>query len=336
MNFQLEITMATLSNNPVTARAHTNIALIKYWGKKDESLIIPYTSSLSLTLDHFYTDTTVRFDESLSTDQIIIDGQIPSEKSRQRVRDFLEIVRGKAQIAIPASISSTNHVPTAAGLASSASAFAALAASASKAAGLHLDATELSKLARRGSGSACRSVFGHFVEWQRGTNDAGSYAKPLPDTGLNDIRVVALTVERGQKAVSSRQGMHLSVITSPYYPAWVKTCQADLLQLKSAIEKGDFTRFGKISELNAMRMHALTLSADPSFTYFNGQTLAIMNLVKQLRHQGTECYYTIDAGPNVKVLCQQSTVAKISATFAQVLGDQNVIIAKPGPGVQYL
>lgn len=329
--------MATLSNNPVTARAHTNIALIKYWGKKDDTLIIPYTSSLSLTLDQFYTDTTVQFDASRSTDQLIIDDQISSEQPLHRVSNFLDIVRRKAQINSPAIVNSHNHVPTAAGLASSASAFAALAAAASKAAGLNLTPSELSRLARRGSGSACRSIFGGFAEWQRGDDDLTSYAMPLKVAALlEDIRVVALTVERGPKAISSRQGMHLSVTTSPYYPTWVKTCQTDLTQLKLAIEKNNFAKFGKISELNAMRMHALTLSADPDFTYFNGQTLTIMNLVKQLRHNGVACYYTIDAGPNVKVLCQKASVAKVVDTFSQLLGKQNVIVAKPGPGIQYL
>ncbi|GAF35429.1 diphosphomevalonate decarboxylase [Lentilactobacillus farraginis] len=328
--------MATLSTNPVSARAHTNIALIKYWGKRDEELIIPYTSSLSLTLDHFYTDTTVQFKSNLSEDQILIDGQQPTEKSFQRVHQFLGLIRKQAGFEMPAVVQSVNHVPTAAGLASSASAFAALAAAGSKAAGLQLSPTALSRLARRGSGSACRSIFGGFAEWQRGEDDLSSYARPLFQEKLTDIRVIALTVARGPKSISSRQGMKLSVDTSPYYPAWVKTCQADLERLKVAIDQNDFSQFGRISELNAMRMHALTLSADPDFTYFNSQTLTIMNLVKQLRHNGVACYYTIDAGPNVKVLCQQSAVAKIAATFSKVLGEKNVIVTKPGPGVQYL
>ncbi len=328
--------MTTLSTNPVTARAHTNIALIKYWGKRDESLIIPYTSSLSLTLDQFYTDTQVIFDPDLLADKVTIDQQLPSTKAFQRVHTFLDLVRQQAGITTAARVVSTNHVPTSAGLASSASAFAALAAASSRAAGLSLSATDLSRLARRGSGSACRSIFGNFVEWQRGNNDQDSFAVPVAHPGITDIRVVALTVEKHQKAISSRQGMRLSVTTSPYYPAWVETTQKELATLKTAIQNDDFTKFGQISELNAMRMHALTLSANPDFTYFNGQTLLIMNLVKQLRRQGIECYYTIDAGPNVKILCRQSAVQQISETFTPLLGADNVIVAKPGPGVQYL
>lgn len=328
--------MTTLSNNAVTARAHTNIALVKYWGKKDENLIIPYTGSLSLTLDYFYTDTQVAFDANLTTDDVQIDGQPASAKTTARVSRFLDIVRQRSGITQSAAVRSTNHVPTAAGLASSASAFAALAAASSRAAGMNLSLTDLSRLARRGSGSACRSIFGGFAEWQPGTDDTNSYAIPIKSHGLADLRVIALTTVKGPKAISSRQGMRLSVTTSPYYPAWIQTAQADLVALKAALAAADFTAIGKISELNAMRMHALTLSADPDFTYFNGQTLTIIDLVKSLRHSGVECYYTIDAGPNVKVLCQSETTEKIVTTFSKVLGDENVIVTKPGPGVQYL
>lgn len=328
--------MTALSNDPVRALAHTNIALIKYWGKKDEQLIIPYTSSLSLTLDQFYTETSVRFDQSLSADKVEIDGAAVSGKSWQRVHDFLTVVRQLAGINAAAEVISLNHVPIAAGLASSASAFAALAAAASRAAGLQLASKDLSRLARRGSGSACRSIFGGFVEWQRGHDDTDSYASPLQQTGLKDISVIALTVESKPKSISSREGMNRSVTTSPYYPTWVNVAQNDLVDIKLAIAANDFTKFGTISELNAMRMHALTLSAAPDFMYFNGETLTAMNLVKRLRHQGIECYYTIDAGPNVKVICQQANKPQIVDAFTKLLGPKRVTTLKAGPGVQYL
>jgi len=155
-----------------------------------------------------------------------------SGNSWQRVHDFLEIVRQKAGIKLNANVDSYNHVPTAAGLASSASAFAALAAAASKAANMNLDNQELSRLARRGSGSACRSIFGGFVEWQKGTEDRNSFAVPIETPNLDDIRIIALTVEKQQKPISSRQGMALSVTTSPYYPTWVKVVESDLQNIK--------------------------------------------------------------------------------------------------------
>lgn len=328
--------MTTSSNKTVTAVAHTNIALIKYWGKQDSELIIPYTSSLSLTLDQFYTQTSVQFNANLSEDRITIDDHVVTGTGSKRVHDFLELVRQESGLNLSAEVNSTNHVPTAAGLASSASAFAALAAAASKAAGMNLSLTDLSRLARRGSGSACRSIFGGFVEWQKGFDDASSFAVPIETRHLNDIRIVALTVEKHQKPVSSRKGMAFSVKTSPYYPTWIKVVDADLANIKAAIKDNDFTRFGTISELNAMRMHALTLSADPDFLYFTGDTLVAMNEVKRLRHSGIECYYTIDAGPNIKIICQQANVKVITYTFSTLFGPTKVTVAKPGPGVKYL
>lgn len=328
--------MTTSSNNSATALAHTNIALIKYWGKKNADLIIPYTGSLSLTLDQFYTKTQVSFDRQLEQDTLLINEQAVTDKSWQRVHDFLNLVRQQSGITENARVISDNHVPTAAGLASSASAFAALAAAASKASGMDLNERDLSRLARRGSGSACRSIYGGFVEWQRGSDDTDSYAVPIENPNLKDIRIFALTIETHQKPISSRQGMERSVTTSPYYPTWVKVVESDLKEIKSAISQNDFTKFGAISEFNAMRMHALTLSANPDFLYFNGMTLDAMNEVKRLRHAGVECYYTVDAGPNVKVICQTKNVDTIANTFSKILGPEKVTVAKPGPGIKYL
>ena len=152
----------------VTARAHTNIALVKYWGKADEELIIPQNNSLSLTLDHFYTDTTVQFDPTLTADQFTLNGQA---QETTKITKFLDIIRQMAASQLFARVESTNHVPTMAGLASSASAYAALALAGSKALGLDLNSKDLSRLARRGSGSACRSIYGGFVEWKKGDSD---------------------------------------------------------------------------------------------------------------------------------------------------------------------
>ena len=327
--------MATPSSNQVTAKAHTNIALVKYWGKKDEDLIIPQTGSLSLTLDHFYTETTVSFSKGLKTDTIKIDNQLVNQKNWQKIHSFLNIVRKKAHINLPAEVSSFNHVPYAAGLASSASAFAALAAASSRAAGLSLNKKQLSQLARRGSGSACRSIFGGFVEWIGGQDDESSYAMPLKSDLINDIRIVALTIKASPKKFSSRKAMRLSVQTSPYYKSWIQLVKHDLAAVKITLLNNDFSTLGHISELNAMRMHALTMSSDPSILYFNEATLRIINSVKQLREKGIECYYTIDAGPNVKIICKEKNVSIISKYFEKIFDKNRVIVAKPGSGVTY-
>ena len=320
----------------VTARAHTNIALVKYWGKADTDLIIPQTDSLSLTLDQFYTDTQVQFDAALDHDAVVVNGQVLTDQASRKVRHVLDIVRDLAGTTTYATVTSTNHVPMAAGLASSASAFAALAGAASRAAGLQLTPRDLSRLARRGSGSATRSVYGGFVEWHAGHDDASSYAKPLMEDVDWPIAVVALVLDPHQKKVSSRQGMQASVTTSPYYPTWREVVQQDLTAIRPAILAHDFPTTGEILETNAMRMHALTLSANPPFSYFNGDSLAAMQTVRELRDAGHACYYTLDAGPNVKIFCETDELPAITQRLSDQFGADRVLVAHPGPGIQWL
>ncbi|EHS86440.1 Mevalonate diphosphate decarboxylase [Limosilactobacillus gastricus PS3] len=319
-----------------TARAHTNIALIKYWGKRDADLILPYTDSLSLTLDEFYTTTTVDFDSQLKQDHLIIDGQVISPDKSAKVARFMDLVRQMSGQKAFAKIKSINHVPMSAGLASSASAFAALAAAASRAAGLNLTPTELSRLARRGSGSATRSVFGGLVQWHRGTDDESSYAEPIMEKVDFGLEMIAIMINRQQKKVSSRGGMQASVDTSPYFEIWPKVVEQDLKAIKIAIQEHNISKIGEIAEANAMRMHALTLSAQPPFTYFEASTIKAINLINQLRQTGLNCYYTMDAGPNVKVIYDQKDRPQLLAALGQVFGQENLVVAQPGPGIEYL
>ncbi|WP_203648529.1 diphosphomevalonate decarboxylase [Secundilactobacillus yichangensis] len=322
-----------IADHPITAKAHTNIALVKYWGKLDNELIIPQNDSLSITLDEFYTQTSVEFLPDLAADEVVFDGEKLSADSSVKVRTFLNLVRNLANIDDRAKVVTQNFVPTAAGLASSASGFAALAGAASKAAGLNLNRRDLSRLARRGSGSATRSIFGGFVAWQQGHNDATSFAYPIDEQPTWDIAVVALVLTAKQKKVSSRVGMRLAVETSPFYSAWVAASRADFETVKTAIQNQDFDLLGHTSEQNAMRMHALTLSSDPTFTYFNADSIKAMNMVKDLRLQGIPCYFTMDAGPNVKIICQGADAKRIAAHFQTVFGKDQVLITRPGAGI---
>lgn len=317
-----------------TAKAHTNIALVKYWGKRDQRLILPQTDSLSLTLDKFYTTTTVNFDQQLNADQVIINGQHLSPDQSKKVRSFLDLVRQLSGTRFFARVESTNHVPTAAGLASSASAFAALAGAASTAAGLHLIRRELSRLARRGSGSATRSIYGGLVEWHRGHDDKSSYAEPVSEQVDFGLEMLAILVSTKKKKVSSRQGMQSSVATSPFYSAWRTVVAKDMAAIKAAIADHDINAIGHIAEENALRMHALTLSADPGFTYFNSETLAAMKAVQALRDNGVQCYYTMDAGPNVKVIYDHRDRQTIVNKLAALFGRDRIVVAKPGPGIK--
>lgn len=320
----------------ITARAHTNIALVKYWGKKDQELIIPQTDSLSLTLNEFYADTGVEFDSELKSDHIQIDGQRVTGHAASKVTTFLNLVRQLSGQSNYAHVVSVNHVPMSAGLASSASAFAALATAASKAAGMDLNRRELSRLARRGSGSATRSIFGGLVEWHRGHDDATSFAEPIMENVDFGIEMMAILIDTKEKKISSRFGMQSSVETSPYYPAWRKVVAQDMTAMKAAIQAQDISRIGAIAEENALRMHALTLSADPGFTYFDGQTIQAIEAINDLRSQGISCYYTMDAGPNVKVIYDQKDRKKIYQFLGRIFGSERLVVSQPGPGVKII
>ncbi|MCQ2570176.1 MAG: diphosphomevalonate decarboxylase [Limosilactobacillus sp.] len=319
-----------------TARAHTNIALIKYWGKRDQDLILPYTDSLSLTLDEFYTTTTVQFDDQLTEDRIVIDHQGMSLANMGKVVTVLNRVRELAGITTPAHVISENHVPMAAGLASSASAMAALAGAASRAAGLDLSLTDLRLLARRGSGSACRSIFGGLVQWHRGTDDVTSYAEPILEQVDFGLEMLAIMTNQDQKKVSSRGGMQLSVDTSPYFAMWPNVVEQDLTAMQQAIAEQDIATIGQIAEANAMRMHALTLSANPPFSYFEPATMTAIQTIQNLRAQGLTCYYTMDAGPNVKVIYDRAHRDEIIAGLAPIFGQDQLVVAQPGPGITWL
>lgn len=318
------------------ARAHTNIALIKYWGKRDEALFLPMNSSLSLTLDAFYTDTEVVFDSSLSADAFILNGEEQAPSEVAKISRFLDLFRKEVGETRYARVTSYNFVPTAAGLASSASAFAALALAVNEALDLKLDMTTLSSYARRGSGSSTRSLFGGFVEWQMGTCSADSVAVPIDDASW-DIGMLVLAINTEKKTVSSRDGMSLTVATSPFYPAWVSSAQTDLAEIKAAIAVKDFKRLGEITEHNGMKMHATTLSAQPPFTYWTSASLAVQSLVRQVRaNSGLSAYMTMDAGPNVKVLCRASEMDQLVDLLAAEFPREKIIKSLPGTGAVVL
>lgn len=316
------------------ARAYTNIALIKYWGKKNESLILPMNNSLSLTLDAFYTETEVSFSEAYTEDQFYLDNQLQDEKATKKISAFLDIVREKAGTTKKAKVISQNFVPTAAGLASSASGLAALAGACNEALKLGLDDQALSRLARRGSGSACRSIFGGFVEWEKGHDDQSSYAHPIYSDGFEDhLAMVFLLLNEQKKDVSSRDGMRRTVETSSFYQGWLDSVEADLYQLKQAIKTKNFQLLGETMEQNGLKMHGTTLAARPPFTYWSPDSLKAMQAVRDLRNQGIPCYFTMDAGPNVKVLVQKDHLDKVKTTFSDLFSSQQVISAFAGPGM---
>lgn len=322
-----------------TAKAHTNIALIKYWGKRNETLILPTNNSLSITLDGFYTETTVAFKDGLTRDHFSLDEQVISGVQYDRVTAFLDLVRDYAgRRNLYANVSSINKVPTAAGFASSASGFAALAAASTRALGLSPTDQDLSRLTRLGSGSACRSIYGGFAEWEMGKELDGtdSYAIPIASADYWDVRVAAVVLNASMKKVSSREGMKRTVDTSPFFAGWVESNPVDLRQIKDGIRDRDFQKVGQVAESNCLKMHATTLGANPPFTYWHDTTLTVMQAVQTMRTNGTPAFFTIDAGPNVKVLYLPEDEKNVERKLHNIPGVTDVILSKTGQGVTYL
>ena len=319
-----------------TASANSNIALIKYWGKTDEALHLPTTSSLSLTLDDTWTTTTVSFDGGADGEDLVtINGAVAQGRARERVHRFLSLVRERAGLGAheAASVVSTSTVPLAAGLASSAAGFAALAGAACRAAGLELDGRELSRLARRGSGSASRSVFGGLVRWNRGTDDESSYAEPVPCA--LDLAMVVLTVEKGAKALSSTEAMRHTVRTAPLYPAWVEASAEDLSAAVAAAAEGDLERLGAVAEGNALGMHATMIAARPAVLYWLPGTVEVLHEVAALRASGLPVWATMDAGPNVKVLTDTAHAQQAAAALGEAFPAASVTVRRGGEGIRF-
>ncbi|GCB50867.1 diphosphomevalonate decarboxylase [Streptomyces sp. NL15-2K] len=325
-----------------TAVAHPNIALIKYWGKRDEHLVLPWTDSLSMTLDIFPTTTRVRLAPEAEHDEVTLDGVPVAGEARRRVVAFLELVRERAGLPQRAVVETENTVPTGAGLASSASGFAALAVAAASTYGLDLDATALSRLARRGSGSASRSIFGGFALWHAGRHtgtatdtDLSSYAEPVPAGGLDPALVIAV-VDAGPKAVPSREAMRRTVETSPLYRPWAASSKDDLVGMREALRRADLDAVGEVAERNALGMHATMLAARPAVRYLSAATLTVLDSVLRLRRDGTPAYATMDAGPNVKVLCRRADAERVAEAVRGTVPGCSVHIAGPGPGARLL
>ena len=315
-----------------TARANTNIALIKYWGKRDEALNLPATGSISLTLDGLETRTEVTFGD-FPEDELSLDGRATSGKPRDRVSRILDLVRSRAGIKARARVVSANNFPTASGLASSASAFAALALAATRAAGMTLAPVELSELARRGSGSAARSVYGGFVEMHKGTRADGkdAIADHLADW---DLRLVIGVAGEGMKSTLSTDGMRHTAETSPYYPAWLATHAADLDDARAAITARDLPRLGEVSERSCLKMHASALASKAGILYWSGATVDAFHRVRALRAEGVPVWFTNDAGPHVKALCSAADAPRVAEALGSVQGVTRVVSCAPGKGVE--
>lgn len=315
----------------VVARACVNIALVKYWGKvaasRPEDANLPAVPSLSLTLDGLYTETRVRFCPDASDDVFLLDGAPLDAGGARRARVILDRIRELADVAAPFHVDSVNHVPTAAGLASSASSMAALAAATARCAGLALDRGALSEIARIGSGSASRSVFGGWAAWE------GRRARQVAPPDHWDVAVVVALVDSGAKAVSSRDAMNRTATTSPLYRGWVAQAPESFAEALEALRARDLDALAAVMERSTMRMHASALGAAPPVLYWEPATLAAVRAVERMRSDGVSCGFTMDAGPNVKVFCHGQDVSRVATELGALAGVARTVIARPGPGV---
>jgi len=318
-----------------TAKAPANIAFIKYWGKKDEKLRLPANSSISMNLSNAFTVTSVEFNSRLTSDELIINGSISSRDEIRRVSNHLNLIRNLSKIKDFARVESKNNFPKGSGIASSASGFAALTVAATGATGLQLSEKELSILARLGSGSACRSVPDGFVEWKYGETSEESYADSLFTPDYWKICDLIAIVGENSKKVSSTEG-HAIAETSPFYKTRIAGMEDKIREIKSAMKARDFTKFGEILEAEAINMHAVMMTSDPPLYYWLPETLKVMAQVVELRSGGLACYFTIDAGPNVHIICNEADADKIKSKLSEVTGVKQVLVNTPAEGAKII
>ncbi|HEY4241726.1 MAG TPA: diphosphomevalonate decarboxylase [Kofleriaceae bacterium] len=318
------------------ARVCANIALVKYWGKRDAALNLPAAGSLSLALAALVTETMVAFDGALAADAMTLDGVPASAKDLAKTSEFLDLVRARAGVTTRARVVSANRFPTASGLASSASGFAALALAATRAAGVALSAPELSALARQGSGSAARSIFGGFVRMEAGTRADGTDAVAAPIArvapGFADrVRMVIAIVGGGApKQYGSRDAMEHTAQTSPFYRAWLDLVPRDLAAAEVALAAGDLETLGAVAEGNALAMHASAIASRPTVLYWQPATVALLARVRALRADGAPAWATMDAGPHVKILTDAAHADAIAASVRDVPGCTEVLVSAAG------
>jgi diphosphomevalonate decarboxylase len=306
--------------------AHPNVALSKYWGKREGEGNVPAVPSLSVTLGGLTTRTRLAWDPSLHDHRFVLDGAARTRHDAPKVFTFLDALARAQAVSACADVESRNDFPTASGLASSASGFAALALAGVRANGCDWDAARVADLARRGSASAARSIFGGFVELE------GTLARPIAPIDHMPLAILVCVTTEAQKAVGSTEGMRVTMDRSPYARAWLEHAPRTHARLRAALLARDFDQVGELAEASALAMHASAIAA--GVIYWNGATLEALAAVRALRAEGTPAYATIDAGPHVKVLVRPIDAATVRAAMERVPGVRRILEATPGEGAR--
>ena len=299
-----------MDRKPVTVRSYANIAIIKYWGKKAEKEMVPATSSISLTLENMYTETTLSpLPVDATADVFCINDQLQNEAEHAKMRKIIDRYRPEGAGFVR--IDTKNNMPTAAGLSSSSSGLSALVKACNAYFQLGLDRKELALEAKFASGSSSRSFYGPIAAWDK---DSGEIYPVETDLKL---AMIMLVLEDQKKPISSRDGMKLCVETSTTFDEWIRQSEQDYKDMLVYLKENDFKKVGELTEKNALAMHATTKTATPSFSYLTDASYEAMDFVRQLRKQGENCYFTMDAGPNVKVLCLEKDLEHLSELLGQ-------------------
>jgi diphosphomevalonate decarboxylase len=318
-----------MNTHSATAQANPNIAFIKYWGNRDQSLRLPVNSSISMNLDGLFSRTSVTFSASLEADSLRIGNRPVTGPGLERVSVFLDLVREMSSMKRRAEVVSDNNFPSGAGIASSAAAFAALALAATRAAGVILTQRELSKLARRGSGSASRSIPGGFVEWQAGESEEDSFAFSIAEPDHWDLVDCVAVVSRGHKKTGSTEG-HALASTSPLQEGRVADASRRLGLCRLAILERDFGAFAAVVEQDSDMMHAVMMTSTPGLFYWQPPSIRVMEAVREWRAGGLPVCYTVDAGPNIHVICPREQAGDVEGRVRKLPGVQDVLVAGVG------
>ncbi len=321
----------------IKAQAQPNIALVKYWGKRHRSSNLPAVGSLSVTLESLWTQTEIEFDPDLPEDLFLLNG-IPDPASLVRVSRCLDPIRQRASCTHRARIQTHNNFPTSAGLASSASGFAALVTAATAALGLKVTAEEKSEWARGASGSAPRSLYGGFVELRLHETPAPGRTElvPLAPPDHWPLEVVVAITSLSAKPVGSTAGMDRTAETSPFYDRWIEAQPADLDEARSAVQARDFEKLALVSEHSCLKMHGLALAAKPGLIYWNGTTVTCLTVIRDLRARGIPVFFTVDAGPQVKAICEPGAIRQVAGVMRQIPGVLEVMTSRLGPGARVI
>lgn len=311
--------------NEILVRAYANIALVKYWGKRDHEQNIPAVGSISIGLDGLCSETRSKLNEA-GRHRLVIDG-VSEGTIVERAGDFLDLICRQYGSDAHFDIESHNNFPTGAGLASSASGFAALTLAATELLGTTGDAGDMSRLARQGSGSAARSIYGGFVEMSATGNASAS---PLLAAKEWPLDVVIAITSKAQKRTGSTEGMLHTARTSPYYAAWVSSHENDMDAARQAIKERCFDDLAAVAEHSCMKMHAVMMSSNPALIYWNGTTLDIIHKVRQLQADGVPLFFTIDAGPQVKLICRPGEGQPVLEAISRVPGVLDASLTRVG------